>query len=172
MGKFGGNKMAGRIERFADKIGCASEGFKSLAIYAVIGLIIFLTINVVLRYFFARPLVFTEEVTGYFLAFIVFMGMGYTLRVGGHVITDVLVRNFSAKTQKALRVPILLGGVIFATFLVISAWMLMIKNYLRGNIDFGSLGTPDWIPNLIFVIGSACFFLEMIALLYHAMRRE
>ena len=42
----------------------------------------------------------------------------------------------------------------------------MIKNFTRKTIDYGSLGTPEWIPNIIFVVGSTCFLLEMAALLF------
>jgi TRAP-type C4-dicarboxylate transport system permease small subunit len=128
-------------------------------------LVIFLATNVVLRYFFEKPLVFTEEVTGYILAFIVFIGLGYTLKTGGHVITDILVSHLSVEKKKVLKVPIIIGGIFFAAFLTGSAGTLVVKNFSRKAIDFGSLGTPEWIPNIIFFVGTLFFLIQMISLL-------
>jgi len=158
--------MQNRFTAFFGREGRWTEKLKTIVSYAIVSLIVFLTINVVLRYFFEKPLVFTEEVTGYGLAFIVFMGLGYTLRVGGHVTTDVLMRHLSGRMTRVLKIPVIIGGVLFGFLLAVSAWMLMIKNYQRGVIDFGSLGTPEWIPNLIFVVGSTLFLVEMIAILF------
>lgn len=160
--------MRGWLLIFLNAIDVLNERAKTIASYAVVILIIFLFSNVILRYFFKKPLVFTEEVTGYFLAFIVFMGLGHTLRVNGHVITNVLVSRFSIKTRKSIKFPIIIGGIIYAIFLNISAYTLLIKNYRNNAIDFGSLGTPEWIPNIVFVVGSILFLLEMVALLFRS----
>jgi len=150
---------------FANKIDTLSEKIKIFPALCVILLVIFLATNVVLRYFFEKPLVFTEEVTGYLLAFIVFMGLGYTLKTGGHVLTDVLVSHLSVEKKKVIKVPIIIGGIIFAAILTGSAGTLVVKNFSRKAIDFGSLGTPEWIPNIIFFVGTFFFLLQMVSLL-------
>ncbi len=119
---------------------------KTIASFIAIILVAFLFLNVILRYVFSEPFVFTEEVTGYLLASIVFLGLGYTLKTNGHVITDVLTRHFSKKTKDFIKYPIILGGIIFAIFFNLSAWTLMIKNFTRKTIDYGSLGTPNRFP--------------------------
>lgn len=75
---------------------------RKIASYNVLDLIIFLAMNVILRYFFKRRLVFTEQMTGYLLSFIVFAGLGHILKTGGHVVTDVLTRSFSERIREAL----------------------------------------------------------------------
>ena len=148
-----------------------SDFFCVIASYAIIGLIGFLTINVITRYFLRRPFSFTDEVTGYILTFIVFIGLAYTMRVGAHVITTIFIRYFSEKTNSKLIVVRNSIGVIFAVFLTISAWRLTIKNYVRETTVFGALNTPAWIPNLIFVVGSTVFLLAMIVMLIKSFKR-
>jgi TRAP-type C4-dicarboxylate transport system permease small subunit len=150
---------------YGNIIDILNDKIRVIPAFFTLVLVIFLTINVVLRYFFERPLVFTEEVTGYLLAIIVFMGLAYSLKTGGHVITDVLVVHLPVKIKKAIRVPILIGGIIFAGLLAGSAGILMVKNFSRKSVDFGSLGTPEWIPNIIFFLGALLFLLQMLALL-------
>jgi TRAP-type C4-dicarboxylate transport system permease small subunit len=150
---------------FANKIDALIEKIKIFPAFCVILLVIFLATNVVLRYFFEKPLVFTEEITGYLLAFIVFMGLGYTLKAGGHVITDIFVSRLSVEKKRVIKVPIIIGGIIFSAFLTASAGRLVVKNFARKAIDFGSLGTPEWIPNIIFFVGTVFFLLQMVCLL-------
>jgi len=131
----------------------------------------FLTINVIMRYFLRRPFSFTEEITGYLLTFIVFIGLAYTMMVGAHVITNILVRHLPDRAQETLVVIRNSVGVIFALLLTISAWELLIKNYVRKTIVFGALGTPVWMPNIIFVVGSTVFLFEMIVIFSKSVKR-
>ena len=62
-------------------------------------------------------------------------------------------------------------GVIFAILLTISAWELMIKNYVRKTIVFGALETPVWMPNIIFVVGATVFLFEMIVIFIKSVKR-
>ncbi len=148
-----------------------SELFGSIASYMIMVLIAFLTINVIMRYFFRRPFAFTEEITGYILTFIVFIGLAYTMMVGAHVITNILVRHISDRAQERLVVIRNFVGVIFAMLLTVSAWELMIKNYVRKTIVFGSLETPVWMPNVIFVVGATVFLFEMIVMFVKSVKR-
>jgi TRAP-type C4-dicarboxylate transport system permease small subunit len=153
------------IEKLSGALGVAAS-------YAVMVLIGFLTANVIMRYVFRKPFWFTEEVTGYLLIFIIFIGMAYTMKAGAHVVTDVFVRHIPPNVREALKIPRNILGLIFAVFFTISALILMIKNYMRGTIVFGSLGVPDWIPNIIFFIGGIFFLFEMIAILSRSVRRH
>jgi TRAP-type C4-dicarboxylate transport system permease small subunit len=88
-----------------------------LASYAVMVLIGFLTVNVIMRYMFRKPFPFTEEVTGYLLIFIVFIGLAYTMKVGAHVVTDVFVSRIPPQAREALKIPRNILGLIFVVFL-------------------------------------------------------
>ena len=156
--------MGRAIEKTSDIMGV-------IASYAIMGLIGFLTINVATRYFLKMPFAFTEEITGYILTFIVFIGLAHTMKVGAHVITTLLIRHLSERTNARLIISRNFIGLIFAAFLAISAWRLMIKNYVRETIVFGALETPAWIPNLIFVVGSTVFLLAMIVMLVRSFKR-
>ena len=149
-----------KVARIVEKV---TELFGSVAAYMIMALIAFLTLNVVMRYFLRRPFAFTEEITGYLLTFIVFIGLAYTMMVGAHEITNILVRHLSDRAQERLIVIRNFVGVVFAIFFTVSAWELMIKNYVRKTIVFGALETPVWIPNVIFVVGATLFLCRLIS---------
>lgn len=153
-----------RIEKVSRFLGTTAS-------YAIMVLIGFLTLNVVMRYFLRRPIASTEEITEYLLCFIVFIGMAYTMQVGAHVITNILVRHLSERGKEVLAIIRNSIGLVFSILLAVSAWELTIKNYTRGNITYGALGMPTWIPNTIYLVGSTVFFLEMILLFKKSVRR-
>ena len=161
-------RLLSNLARSVEKV---SELSGSIASYMIMVLIAFLTINVIMRYFLRRPFAFTEEITGYLLTFIVFIGLAYTMMVGAHVITNLLVRHLSDRAQERLVVIRNFVGVIFAILLTISAWELMIKNYVRKTIVFGALETPVWMPNIIFVVGATLFLFEMIVVFIKSVKR-
>lgn len=161
-------RLLTNLARSVEKV---SELSGSIASYMIMVLIAFLTINVIMRYFLRRPFAFTEEITGYLLTFIVFIGLAYTMMVGAHVITNILVRHLPDRAQETLVVIRNSVGVIFALLLTISAWELMIKNYVRKTLVFGALETPVWMPNIIFVVGSTVFLFEMIVIFIKSVKR-
>jgi TRAP-type transport system small permease protein len=161
-------RLLSNLARGNEKV---SQLFGFIASYMILVLIAFLAINVIMRYFVHRPFAFTEEITGYLLTFIVFIGLAYTMRVGAHVITNILISHLSDRAYEQLVIIRNFIGVIFAIFLTVSAWTLMIKNYIRRTIDFGSLETPVWIPNVIFVVGATLFLFEMIVMFVKSVKR-
>ena len=83
----------------------------SLAVLAaslIVLLMVGVSINVVMRYFFSKPIMGMEEVTEYFLLWLTFLGTAWVLRRGKHVRIDFLVDRLNPKAQAVL-------GVILST---------------------------------------------------------
>ena len=66
-------------------------------------------IDVVMRYFFSKSFVFTQELEWHIFAFIFLMGAGYTLKIDGHVRVEV----FYGRLDRKGRAWINLIGVLF-----------------------------------------------------------
>lgn len=137
----------------------------AVAACGVLGLVGFLAFGVIMRYLFHRPLEFGEEITGYLLVFIVFFGLAYSLKIGAHIRTDVLTRYAPAWLKHYLEVAACVLGLVFATIFTVAGWQLVIKNYIHGTIDFGSLMTPIWIPMTMVGIGATLFLVQFIVML-------
>ena len=155
--KKGGGSVIDRIERLNVVCGMA-------AACGVIGLVGFLALGVIMRYLFHRPLEFGEQITGYLLVFIVFFGFAYSLKIGAHIRTDVLTRYAPPRLKHSLEIVACVFGLLFATIFTVGGWQLVIKNYIHGTIDFGSLMTPRWIPMTLVGIGATLLLVQFIFL--------
>ena len=77
-----------------------------LAGVAALAMAVFISADVLLRYFFNSPLLFVEEVAGFLQVLVVFGGLASTFRAGAHVRVDLA----TAHLPRALRAWVRVGG--------------------------------------------------------------
>lgn len=87
-------------------------------------MMLFTFFDVIGRYFFNRPLVGTVEVTELLMALIVYLGVGYTTLLRGHIRVDIVITRLPKRPQAFLDVLTLSMGIAF-TFLM--GWQLWLK---------------------------------------------
>lgn len=69
----------------------------------VLGIVIAITIQVVTRYAFDRPLVWVEESATYAFIWLVFIGASAALKAGRHILIETFLRSMSPRGAAALR---------------------------------------------------------------------
>lgn len=136
-----------------------------IAACGILALVGFLAVSVIMRYLFHRPFDFGEQITGYLLVFIVFLGLAYSLKTGAHIRTDVLTRYAPDRLRHHLEIATCIFGLAFAFIFTVAGWQLVIKNYIHGTIDFGSLMTPIWIPMTLVGFGATLLLVQVIVML-------
>lgn len=107
------------LKLIARRIDALNEGVGRFVSWATLLLVAVTFADVVMRYFFNKSFVFTQELEWHVFAFIFLMGAGYTLMVDGHVRVEV----FYGKLGKKGRAWINLIGVLF--FLIPSCVMFV-----------------------------------------------
>ena len=143
-----------------------STGFdRTLGILAFLGAVLMacmmlgVSVDVVLRYFFSRPIHWMLEVTAYSLLWMTVLGVAWVLKGEGHVKVDVLLNRFRPRVQAALTIITSLIGAII--FLVITwygvkvTWEHLQTGYFLSTL----LRPPKWPILAIIPIGS--FFLSI-----------
>ena len=117
------------------------------AIVAV--MLVFATVIIVVevtgRYFFNSPLGWALEVTEYILLYTTFLGMPWLVRrTQGHVRIDVMVTQFSQRTQAGLEMGVsLVVAVVCAVaayYAVLTAW----DHYVREVLTYGIYPIPKY----------------------------
>jgi len=119
--------------------------------------------EVVLRYIFNRPTGFADELSGYFLAGVVMLGVPQVLRIDGHVRVEILFKRLPGKLQSWLRHILNLLAIIPLTILIWFLMELIIDYYISNRLSFASiLQVPLWIPISIAPIGLLILVLTII----------
>lgn len=142
----------------------ASRGAALLGGVAVLAIAVLVSLDVLLRYFLDRPLLFVDELASLLQVFVIFGGLAYTFLVGGHVRVDLVTSHVPPTVRAWLRVVTLVLGLVFVG---IVAWVTMqsaLTAYRYGRVSAVML-YPLWIPMLLIPIGLLLLGVAMAAAL-------
>ncbi len=122
-------------------------------------------IQVVARYVFNYSFVWALELLTFLFAWLIFLGMSYGVRVGGHIGVDVVVKSLSPAKARAVSIAATLLCMVYAAIVFYGGWI-----YVAKMVEIGIMGEdipiPQWVPRLILPIGFAFLFFRFGQLLY------
>jgi TRAP-type C4-dicarboxylate transport system permease small subunit len=118
-------------------------------------------VQIVARYFFNRPFRGETDIIEILMAGILFLGLSYTLRVGGHVGVDILIDRFTGRTFHIVRLIAIAFSIFLFTFLTISAWNFTINSMKVGDVT-PEIMFPIWPAKLVMTIGAFIITLRLI----------
>jgi len=123
----------------------------------------FLTLFDVIGRAFDHPIAVSVEVTEIIMGVMVYLGIGYTTFLRGHIRVDILITNMSARTQSILD---FITGCIGLFIAVLMCWRLWLQSISRyGNNDLTQIAEiPLWPYAIIMSVASV---LMVTALLHH-----
>jgi tripartite ATP-independent transporter DctM subunit len=145
-------RVVNPITRIAESVGRVVLGL----------LVILITLDVVLRYFFNRPIKGSYELVEFMMVLLVFLGLGFTQTRKGHVSITLLTNNLSSSKLAVIHsITYLLSLGIF----VLITWRSILQaGFLR---ESGTTSDVLFMPNYPFmwvvVLGSALLCLVFLA---------
>ena len=122
-----------------------------------------LLVEVLTRYILRSPLSIADEMGGYLLVSITFMGLAYTWKERGHVRVSLLVSRLSDKFANLLRFITLILATVFTIPLIKACYDLISDSLLFESRSGSWLRTPLAYPQTILLIGAILLFLQLIA---------
>ena len=125
-------------------------------------LALLITFAVLGRYSGAFSLLFTDEVSGYLLVLLVFIGLAYTDEKEGHIYIDLLTRHLTLRARHSLQV---IASFLLLGFVVLLLWRcfdLALTSYQTKMLAHTLLRIPLYIPQIFLVIGLLLFALAAI----------
>ena len=126
-------------------------------------LMVMLLVEVLTRYILRSPLSIAEELGGYLLVAITFMGLAYTWKERGHVRVTLLINRLPAKLAHLLRFLTLLLAALFTIPLMKACYDLIADSLLFESRSGSWLRTPLAYPQTILLIGAVMLFLQLVA---------
>jgi len=137
------DRVAHALERVANPLSVIADSTGR----CILALMVFLvTVDVVLRYLFNRPLKGSYELIEFMMILVVFFGLAYTQIRKNHLSINLLMPRFSKETQAVVR---------SATYLLCLAGFLLITWRSIGHAEFlrmkGTTSGVLFIPNFPFM---------------------
>ena len=121
--------------------------------------------QVVARYVFNYSFVWALELVTYLFAWLIFLGMSYGVRVGGHIGVDALVKSLAPAKARAVAVVATLLCMVYAAIVFYGGWIYVAKMHEIGIMG-EDIPIPQWVPRLALPIGYAFLFFRFGQLLY------
>lgn len=151
----------GKLTKYLDKISLGiNVGFRWL-----IGvLMLLIVLEVIMRYVFNAPTVWGFDVQAQLKAFVMTIGLGYTLLKRGHVVVDLLTVKMSLRRKKAVSVfgyVIFIFPVLLAT--TYSWWVWAGRSWGIMERSWSPWGPPVYPLKTLLVICFVLFLLQAIS---------
>jgi TRAP-type C4-dicarboxylate transport system permease small subunit len=119
-------------------------------------------LEVVLRYFFNRPLIWVTEVTECLLLYITFLGTAWLLREEGHVKVDIILTRLKPKMAAFLGIFSSLIGIFVSITLTICGFGLTWDYFQRGMYTPTAMEIPVSAIIVIIPIGSLMLLVQFV----------
>ena len=141
----------------------------TLAGLAVLAIVVLISFDVLMRYFFERPQLFVDELASFLEVLVIFGGLAQTFRLGGHVRVDLLTGRLPPAAQAWLRAACLLAGLAFLGVVMWTTAQSALVAYRYGRVSTVML-YPVWVPMLLIPAGLALMAVAMLVTLVRQAR--
>lgn len=108
------------------------------------------------------PTYIAIEMSGYMLVGIVFLGLAYTQRKGGHIKIIMLTSKLSPGKRKLLEIATLVVALIFIGWLAWATLGPVMQNYILKATSLTMVRTPLWIPYGFITVGLVMLGIELM----------
>lgn len=145
-------------------MGRLARSASTLAGVAVLAIVALITYDVAMRFFFEEPQLFVDEVASFLELFVIFGGLAYTFRTGGHVRVDLVTGRLPGRTRAWLRVTGLVLGVVFLAVVIWTTAQSALTASRYGRVSAVML-YPLWAPMALIPLGLALLAAVMLVAL-------
>ncbi len=156
------------LERMVIRLSGASV---YIAIVSLLLLVLVVTLGVITRYVFNRPLIGGDEIASYCMLLVVFLGLAQTLAEEGHIRIDILVRFLGPRAQAVVECMAYTLGVLFTVFLATAVFTRIENFWVRNTVSIGGTGMPLYLPALALLLGAVMLALMMLVNALRSLRR-
>lgn len=138
-------KGLSKLSRALGVVDKANEVIAKAFSWGMLLLVVTMTYEVVSRYGFSRPTIWSYDVSYFLSSLVIMMGMAYTLRIKGHVNIDIFYCRCSPRVKAIL-------DVFFALLLFFPLWFLM-SRVMFTHVQFSwAMKEKSWVGTWLPII--------------------
>jgi C4-dicarboxylate transporter DctQ subunit len=150
-------------------IGRIARSAATLAGLAVLAIVALITYDVAMRYLFNEPQLFVDELASFLEVVVIFGGLAYTFRTGGHVRVDLVTTHLPGRVRARLRAVGLVLGLVFLAIVMWTTVDSALTAHRYGRVSAVML-YPLWPTMLLIPLGLVLLALVMLGALAAQLR--
>lgn len=122
----------------------------------------------------AQAMTWSNAVTKATFAWLIFFGIAYGVRIGGHIGVDALIKLANTKTQRVIALLACLACLSYAALITYGSyeWFATLMRANIGADDLGQYGIKQWHIAFIVPFGFAMVFIRYLEILYRILFKE
>lgn len=124
---------------------------------ALMGVVLF--IQIVMRYIFNHPLIWSEELARYLFIWMAFIGIGYGVKYDLHIKMEAFLAIFPKKVQKVVVIITEVVAIIFMGLVLVPGFQFAIHT---GHVPSSAMGIPMYWIYFAFPVGILLGMLRMV----------
>jgi len=102
------------------------------------------------------------EFGGFFLAAASFLALAYTLRAGGHIRVTLVIQHVAGSGRRGMELWCVGVGAVLAAYFTYYTISLMLESLEFGDVSFGMVPVPLWIPQAVMALGLIILTIALI----------
>ena len=139
----GGGPVLALLERIDALLANTAAALGALLVLATVALV---TYSVAMRYLFGTPQTWTDELVGYFLVYVVMLGVAAAMRRGEHINVDLVTARLPVAAQRVVECAGLVVVIAVCIALAVSGYQMVRFSLDVGLVSDGYVEAPMWIP--------------------------
>ena len=160
--------MKRRFQSIGRGIMSLSRMLNLVGVSFLVILMLLTTADVAGRYFFNNPLSGALELSEYFMAVVIMLGLAYTASVRGHIKIELLISHWPPRVQAALdSIGCLIGAVVAA--LIVWQGALGALDSLRVGLVSDILAVPAFPFHFLIPLGAFVLCLVLIVQFFESL---
>jgi C4-dicarboxylate transporter DctQ subunit len=152
----------GLLSRFGhifDKINNGLIYFNGVLMFSVM---IFVTLDIILRNLFNFPIEYLDEFSGYSIVYMCFLGVAWVLRREGHVSVDIVIDHLSPRSRTIQKIVVSIFLAMMCLILTYFGAGATYDVYTRGKyIDIG-INVPVFPLLVVMPLGFFLLFIQFL----------
>lgn len=159
------------MEKFTRSIERLSYGTGYAAGLVLLAIIVLTMVEVVSRYVLRNPLILSDELGGYAMVAVSFLGLAFCAQEKGHIRITFIVERLSPRTTGYIRIASLVLGLVFIAVCAWAGWNFLADSFTRNMRSNSMLMTPLKWPQMAIPVGLTLFALILLGQLAKAFQR-
>jgi TRAP-type C4-dicarboxylate transport system permease small subunit len=159
------------VGKFTRFIGRLAYGTGYAGALVLLAIIVLTMVEVVSRYVLHNPLILSDELGGYAMVVVSFLGLAYCAQEKGHIRITFIVERLHPLTTGRIRILMLVTGLVFVSVAAWASWKFLGDSFTRDMRSNSMLRTPLKWPQTAMPVGFTLFALVLLGHLVAAIQR-